>query len=312
MQITLVGSSGFLGRHLVAALAGAGHACTVLTRKPWLRTDILEIPGARLVQADVYDSGVLTRQFKGADAVVSMAGILNEKRRDGSGFREVHVTLVEGIVAAAQSAGVGRILHVSALNAGQGESHYLRSKGEGEAVLRDSGADVSIFRPSVIFGSGDSFFNRFAGLLSISPMLPLACHQAKMQPVYAGDVAAAMATVLEAPARGVEVFELGGPHVYSLGDLVRWTGRVSGHERRVTGLSDGLSRLQARLLDFVPGKPFSTDNYLSLQLDNVTRDNALPKLGIRPVSIEAVVPSYLGQSNRQRRLDDCRREPPRP
>lgn len=302
MRIVTIGGSGFLGHHVALSLADHGHVNTVLTRQPAQRGPLRLVPGVTLARADVHDADTLARQLEGADAVVSMAGILNEKGRDGAGFRRVHVELVDGIVKACQATGVQRVLHVSALGAGQGESHYQRSKGEAEAMLANSGLDVTVFQPSVIFGIGDGFFNRFAALLRLAPVLPLACPGSRLQPVWARDVGAAMALALERPGAIGATWELGGPQVYTLRELVEWTARALGLRRWIVGLPDGVSRLQAAVMDFVPGKPFSTDNYRSLQVDNVTRDNMLPRLGIRPASIDAVVPDYLVNSARQRRL----------
>jgi len=312
MRIVLIGASGFVGRHLVPVLAAHGHGCTVLSRGEPRQRSLRVLPAVRLVRADVYDRVRLESEFTGADVVFSMAGILNERGFGGRGFRRAHVELVEGIVEAARAAGVPRILHVSAMNAGQGRSHYLRTKGEAEALLLDSHLQVSIFRPSVIFGPGDDFFNRFAALLRLSPVLPLACPNARLQPVYVGDVVQAMVAVLEGDEPPGGSYDLGGPRVYTLRELVEWTAAAIGRSRLVIGLPDWASRLQGRLMGLVPGKPFSYDNYLSLQTDNVTPDNALPRLGITPAGIEAVVPGYLGVSLRQSRLDAWRRQPPRP
>ncbi len=306
MQLVTIGGSGFLGHHVARAFSRAGHDNRILTRQPARRGEFRLVPGVDVAGADVYDVESLARQLEGADAVVSMAGILNEKGRNGAGFRRVHVELVEGIVTACRQAGVGRVLHVSALGAGQGESHYQRTKGEAEALLHDSGLDVTVFQPSVVFGNGDSFFNRFAQLLRIAPALPLACPSSRLQPVWARDVAAAMVQSLERDDATGATWQLAGPRVYTLKELVQWTAQTLGLKRAVIGLPDGVSRLQAALMDFVPGKPFSTDNYRSLQVDNVAGDNAFPRLGIRPASIEAVVPGYLVESARQQRLRRAR------
>lgn len=307
MNIVLVGASGFLGRHVVHALATQGHDCTVLTRNAASRRALAVLPRVRLVQADAGTPAGLSPHFEGADAAVSMAGILNERGRDGSGFRRVHVGLVESLVEASKRAGVSRILHVSAIGAGRGESHYLRTKGQAEQLLRDSGLAVSVFRPSVVFGPGDAFFNRFAALLRLTPVLPLACPQARLQPVFAGDVAAAMSLALQRPHQGFEVFELGGPAIFTLRDLVQWTARQLGLRRWIPGLPNGISRLQGRVMDLVPGKPFSSDNFLSLQTPNVAAQDPWPAWGLRPSSIEAVVPRYLGKGERQQRLAEFRR-----
>lgn len=307
MNIVLIGASGFLGRNLLVRLTSHGHRCAVLTRNAARRQDLGVIEGVRLVQADVFDGDALGRAFEGAGAVISMAGILNEKGRNGKGFHRVHVSLVERIIDAAQNRQVARILHVSALNAGSGPSHYLRTKGEAEQRLLASGLDVSLFRPSVIFGRGDSFFNRFAALLHITPVLPLACPQARLQPVWVDDVARAMLRVLENPDAPGSLYELGGPRDYTLRELVQFTARQLGVRRAIIGLPNWASALQGRVMDFVPGKPFSTDNYRSLQTDNVTQDNALPRLHIQPASIEAIVPDYLRTAPRQARLNRYRR-----
>jgi NADH dehydrogenase len=159
----------------------------------------------------------------------------------------------------------------------------------------------------VIFGEGDAFFNRFAALLKSFPVMPLACPNARLQPVWVGDVAATVVAVLADETTFGETLALVGPREYSLRELVEYTACTIGRKCRVIGLSDAMSRLQGRLMDFVPGKPFSTDNYLSLQTDNVSRENCLPHFDITPRPIEAVVPGYLGASPRQQRLNDCRR-----
>ena len=264
MRIVLVGASGFLGRYLLRALTADQHQCVVLTRASVRRSTIDMLPEVDLVQADVYDADVLAEQFAGADAVVSMAGILNESGRGGQGFHKVHVELVEAIIKACRQAGVKRLLHVSALHAGKGSSHYLKSKGEAEALLRSADdLNISIFQPSVIFGRGDQFFNRFAGMLSFMPVMPLACPKARLQPVFAEDVAAVMLASLEDPMTWGKSYELAGPQSYTLKELVEWTAKCMGQSRRIIGLPGPLSALMAVLMDRVPGKPFSWDNHQS-------------------------------------------------
>jgi NADH dehydrogenase len=267
------------------------------------------LPGVKLVQLDVYNSGALAEQFAGAGAVVSMAGILNENGRGGQGFHRVHVELVEGIIRACQQAGVSRLLHLSALNAGKGTSHYLKSKGEAEVLLQAAeNVNVTIFQPSVIFGRGDQFFNRFGRMLSLAPVMPLACPKARLQPVFAGDVARVMVASLEDPMTWGKKYELAGPQSFTLKELVQWTARTLGKRRQIIGLPGPLSATMAAVMDWVPGKPFSWDNYQSLKTDNTSSQNDFAYFGVEPRGIETVVPDYLNGSVRQRRLQAYRRQ----
>jgi NADH dehydrogenase len=264
----------------------------------------------KIRRVDPYDPETLTNALSGADVVINLIGILNERGRAGKGFHRAHVTLIENVLSAGKAAGVGRLLQVSALNAGidePGASHYLKSKGEAEQRIRESGIDYTIVQPSIIFGVGDSFFNRFARLLKWLPVLPLACPKARMQPVWVGDVALAIARMLDSGESVGKVYPLVGPRVYSLIELVRFTAKAIGKMRWIIPLPDFLSRFQGLVCDFVPGKPFSSDNFRSLKIDNVSRTNALPTFGIDPRPLEALVRSYLGGSSLQRRLNAIRR-----
>lgn len=311
MRIVLLGASGFLGRYVLQALISDGHHCTVLTRNAAHRSTLRLMPGVRLAQANVYDKEVLASQFSGAGAVISMAGILNESGRGGKGFNRAHVELVEGIIEACRTAGVKRLLHVSALNAGKGSSHYLQSKGQAEALLYAADdLNVSIFQPSVIFGRGDEFFNRFAMMLKLAPVMPLACPKARLQPVYAGDVASVMATALDDPMTWGKAYELAGPVSYTLKELVKWTADTMGARRLILGLPRPLSAAMAAVMNLVPGKPLSWDNYKSLQTDNTSEKNDFAAFGLEPKSIDLVVPEYLNGSIHQRRLWAFRRRPP--
>ena len=308
MRIVLIGASGFFGSHLLRALTAEEHQCVVLTRARVKRSNVDLTPGVTLIQADVYDPDVLAEQFSGADAVVSMAGILNESGGGGKGFHKVHVELVKGIVKACRTSGVKRLLHLSALNAGKGESHYLKSKGEAEALLRSvDDINISIFQPSVIFGRGDAFFNQFAAMLSLAPVLPLACPKALLQPVYAGDVAAAMVASLEDPMTFGKSYELVGPQSYTLKELVQVTAKIKDQRRMILGLPGPFSAMMAAAMNLVPGAPLSWDNYKSLQTDSVSDKNDCSYFHIEPRSIDLVGPDYLNGSLRQRRLQAFRR-----
>ncbi len=308
MKIVLVGASGFFGRHLLQTLVAEKHSCLVLTRAAVRHGNVNLLPGVQLAQADVYDVDELATQFAGADAVISMAGILNESGRGGRGFHKVHVELVDAIIRASQQTGVTRILHVSALNAGEGSSHYLRSKGEAEALLKAADdLNVTLFQPSVIFGQGDAFFNRFALMLRLTPVLPLACPKARLQPVFAVDVAMAMAAALDDPLTWGKSFTLAGPQSFTLKALVEWTAKNMGQRRKIVGLPAPLSATMAVVMGLVPGKPFSWDNYQSLQTDNTTDNNGFDYFGIDPRPIDSVVPDYLTGSLHQHRLQSFRR-----
>jgi NADH dehydrogenase len=308
MQIVLLGATGFVGRHLLPVLTSAGHRCLVLTRYSQGCRELAVTPGVEIRQANIFDPDQLIAHFAGAGAVINMVGILNESGRKGKGFNRAHVELVEAAISACAAAGVKRFVHVSALNAGKGSSHYLVSKGRGEDLLRAAdGLDTTIVQPSVIFGDGDAFFNRFAGLLGVVPLLPLACPEAKMQPVWVGDVVKAMALTLEDPGTFGKTLIMVGPEVYSLRELVEYTATAAGLKRKIIGLPDSLSRLQGFLMDFLPGKPFSSDNFRSLQIENTSIDNSLPRFGINPRSLKSVVPGYLAGSPHLHQLDEYRK-----
>lgn len=307
MRIVLLGATGFVGRHLLAGLSKRGHSCLVLCRNESRCGDLRLIPGVELKQTPAATVENLVVAFHGADALINLVGILNEPGRNGLGFRKVHVGTVENLVEACHVTGVRRVVQVSALNAGKGKSHYLVSKGEADDLLRQSAfIDATILQPSVIFGFGDSFFNRFADLLRLAPVLPLACPNSKLQPVWVGDVVSAIGEVLQRPDCIGRTLELAGPKVYTLRQLVTWTARAMGRKRWIIGLPNAVSRFQGMIMDFIPGKPFSTDNYKSLQLDNVSHYNALPELGIKPCSFKAVVTGYLCGAQRHQRLDAWR------
>ncbi len=308
MRIVLLGATGFVGHHLLPELSKVGHHCLALSRyKPGCR-DLTVIPRVEVRQSSGYDTDSLSRYFDGADAVINMVGILNESGRRGKGFMKVHTGLVENIIEACRSSAVRRFLYVSALNAGKGNSHYLISKGLAEEKIRAADdLDSTIVQPSVIFGDGDSFFNRFAALLKLAPVLPLACPDARMQPVWVGDVAAAITAAIGDPETIGQTLIMVGPKEYSLRQLVEFTARSAGLKRKIVGLPDSLSRLQGYLMDFVPGKPFSSDNYRSLQTDNTSVENSLWRFGIQPKGIGSVVPGYLKGSPHQHQLDNCRR-----
>ncbi|OGI43549.1 MAG: epimerase [Candidatus Muproteobacteria bacterium RBG_16_64_11] len=297
-KICLLGGTGFVGKRLAARLSEAGHDIVILTRHRERQRDLLVLPTVRLVQGDVYDPEFLRKQFEDRDTVINLVGILNEKGRDGRGFARAHTELPEKIVEACRQTGVTRLLHMSALQASAAApSHYLRTKAMGEdAVHRAGNPDfhVTSFRPSVIFGPGDSFLNRFAGLLRLTPgVFPLACPQARFQPVYVEDVVRAFVESLDNHKTFGQRYDLCGPKVYTLREIVEYVARLIGKRVCIIGLNDALSYLQAATLEFVPGKPFSLDNYRSLKVDSVCEQGFPAVFGIAPASFEEIAPGYL-------------------
>jgi NADH dehydrogenase len=306
-RICVLGGSGFIGSALCAALARDGHTVTMLTRRAARARHLGVLPGIRVVEGDPHHRPTLVAVLPGHDVLVNLVGILNESGRDGSGFRRAHTALAAAAVDACGAAGVQRLLHMSSLgaDADRGPSHYLRSKGAAEQLIRSSGPDLrwTIFRPSVVFGDGDSFTNRFAALLRLLPVLPLARPDARFAPVWVGDVVAAFRRALDDNATVGEIFELCGPQVMGFREVVTFVRDALGLRRLIVGLPDPLSRLQATVMDFVPGKPFSTDNYLSLTIDSVCTSNGFARLGLVPHSLELIAPAYLtGERNRNTRF----------
>jgi len=300
MKILILGGSGFVGSHLVRRLSREGHSITVISRYPNAAKHLEIVPRVRIRVFDPYDIERLADALSGHDAMINLVGILNESGRDGSGFRKAHVELVEIAIAACNKAGIQRIIQMSALNAGKGESHYLRTRGEGEQRVRTSGLHWTIFRPSTIFGPDDSFLNRFAGLLAISPVLPLARPDAKFAPVYIGDVVDAFVRALDGHEHVGESYELCGAETWALRDIVEWIAEQRGMRRWIVGLPDALGRLQGRVFDIVPGKPFSSDNFKSLLLDSTCSEDGFDRLGISPWPMSEKAPEWLGEGHQGR------------
>lgn len=297
LSFCLVGGTGFIGRHLAARLVREGHAVRILTRRRAGHPDLAVLPGLELVEGNPYHAATLVEAFRGQDVVIHLVGILNEAGRNGAGFERAHLQLTREVVAAARAAHVPRLLHMSALHASEhGPSHYLRTKALAERVVREECGDVdwTIFQPSVVFGPGDSFINRFAQLLRLLPVMPLARAGARFQPVWVDDVVAAFYRAAHDDKTVYETYQLCGPEVYTLREIVTYVRDQLGLRRLVFGIPDFIGRVQAAVMDFVPGKPLSTDNFKSLSVDSVGTENGFARLAIVPASMRAVVPGYLG------------------
>jgi NADH dehydrogenase len=253
------------------------------------------LPQLTIQEIDVYDSQALAAVMPGHDAVVNLIAILHGREAD---FEKVHVQLPRTLVSACQASGLRRVVHVSALGASvQSPSMYQRSKARGEAVLLSSGLDISVLRPSVIFGAEDKFLNTFASLQQLFPFIPLAGSTARFQPVWVEDVAAALVKCIEDKSTIGQTYEACGPEVFTLKELVQLAGRYSGHEKPVIGLPDVVGRFQAALMELAPGEPImSRDNLDAMKVDNISGGKlpSLQALGIAPAAVSAVVPYYLG------------------
>lgn len=311
-HIVILGGTGFVGRHLVQRLhEDSGLRITVLSRNRELLRDLAVLPRVQLLNCNVYAVDELAQRLQGASAAINLIGVLQSDGFGGAGFYRAHVALTETLIAACRKAGVRRLLQMSSLRAGEGESHYLKSRGQAEALVKNSGLDWTLFQPSVIFGRGDGLFCRFAPLLRLAPVLPLARAGARFQPVYVKDVAEAMARALDRADSIGKTYPLVGPSTYSLAGIVRYTARCLGLRRLVLPLPDAIGALQGLAFDALPAglKPFSSDNYRSLKLDSISSRNGLEELGIQATPLEMVVPEYLGRGARQGALDDYRRGP---
>lgn len=300
-NILVIGGTGFVGRHLVAALAARGASVTVPTRRRDRAKHLILLPTVDVVEADVRDQKVLQRLAEGRDAVINLAGILH-----GPDFMATHVELAQGVVNACHSAGVKRLLHMSALGADpKAPSEYLRSKGIGEqATLAADDLEVTVFRPSVIFGPEDRFLNLFARLAQFFLVLPVGSPGARFQPVYVGDVVRAFVVALDDRDAAGKRYDLCGPREYTLRQLVEFVCAVTGRRRLVIGLPDNLSYLQAWSLELLPMKLLTRDNYYSMQVPNVC-EGPFP-FGIHPVALEAAAPSWLAPAGPRERYPRLR------
>jgi uncharacterized protein YbjT (DUF2867 family) len=306
MKIIILGGTGFIGRHICEKLIRAGHEVTVPTRKLENAREIQMLPGLQPLRCNVHDVQQLTQAALGHDALINLVAILHGSESE---FERVHVVLPQSIVAACKAAGIQRVVQMSSLGAAlDAPSQYLRSKGRGEQVFAQSGLDVTILRPSVVFGEGDKLLNTFAQLQSVFPIMPLACAEAQFQPVWVEDVAQAVINALNnhyqsnstprsiLPGYLPKTFEIAGPAKLTLRQLVSLAGQCVGAQRPILALPHALARCQAFVMEKLPGPTLmSRDNLASMSVPNVASGKlpGLRELGIEPSSIEAIAPRYL-------------------
>lgn len=327
-NVLVIGGSGFIGSHVLARLAARAATpgerlpmpATYATRVPGAMPDrvperilavtrdartarhLLPLPGVEVIEANVHDDVALNRLLGvlGEDGtVINLAGILQDRRGQpyGSRFAQVHVALPRRLVAACARHGVRRLLHMSALGAeSAGPSMYLRSKGDGEAAVTMSLLDWTVFRPSVVFGPGDRFLNLFARMQRWMPIIPLARANARFQPIAVDDVAQAIVNAFGNPDTMHQCYDLGGPQAYTLAELVRLAGHAAGHARPVLPLSPRLGRMQAAVLERLPGAVLSRDTVDSMRIDSVLHGAVSPTLGIVPRHLETgLAEAFLNQ-----------------
>jgi NADH dehydrogenase len=296
--VAVIGGSGFVGRHLLARLVNAGHRVTALARSSIAESGLRQIAGVRVVRVKLESDEALSVCLAGQRVVINLVGILHESREID--FDAVHVAFPRRLVHLCQAAGVTQYLHMSALNAdaAKGPSRYLKSRGEGEDAVHHAcgGVTVTSFRPSIIFGPGDNFFGVFDRLLDWMLVFPVVCPQTRFAPACVDDVVEAFYQVLE---RGADFngqrLNLCGPQIYTFTELVQFVARVTGRRRLVLGLPDSLSRLQALVMERLPGKLFTRDNYRSMQIDSVCARDDFAALGITPKALEDVMTPLLAR-----------------
>jgi uncharacterized protein YbjT (DUF2867 family) len=304
-RVLVLGGSGFVGRHVVAKLSGAGHDVVVITRRRERARHLLLLPTVRVVESDPYNAATLDRYAGNMTAAINLVGVLHERGRDT--FERAHVELPAALGAACRKAGVPRILHMSALGVNaDAPSRYLRSKAAGEAAIAASGLAWTIFRPSIIFGREDTFLNLFARLARLFPVVPLAGANARFQPVHVGDVATCFVAALDDPSTIGQRYSLCGPKAYTLAELVRYVGEVSGHPRPILPLGRGLASLQARIMELLPGPLLTRDNLASMQVDNICEGPFPERFGITPAALESIAPEYLAPAALHSRYEGFR------
>ena len=299
MLVTVFGGGGFIGRHIVQRLAAAGHSIRIAGRDTERAARLCTMGGVGQitpVAASITDEASSARAVAGADIVINLVGILFESR--AGDFQRIQAEGAGRVARLAAAAGAKQFLHLSAIGADAASpSLYAQTKSAGEAAVLAAFPDAIILRPSVVFGPDDQFFNRFAGLAALLPFMPVVAGETRFQPVYVGDVADAAMAALRDPAASGKVFELGGPRVMSMRQVLRYILDVTGRQRPMITLPEGFVRLQARLGELLPTPPLTRDQLILLGKDNVVSPNALgfQALGIEPKAVEAIVPGYLAR-----------------
>ena len=292
-HVCVLGGSGFVGSAIVGKLSLSGYSVNVLTRRRESSKHLILLPNVTVQECDVMDDIALSNALKQADAVINLIGILHNSKKNS--FKSRHVELPKRLAAICSKLGIKRVLHMSALQASnQATSAYLKSKAEGEECLRRTKElQLTIFRPSIIFGRGDGFINLFASLVKLLPIILLAKPEAKFQPIYVEDVAQAFVEALDNTDTFGKVYDLGGPKTYTLRQLVAYVAQILGKKRIIIGLNNFLSYTQAFAMELLPVKLMTRDNVRSMEVDSVCVTSFPSFLSFQPQALEAVVPAYL-------------------
>jgi len=305
----ILGGTGFVGSSVAEKLVersggGADGRIRIATRRFPNARHLQLLPTVEIACGDIHDEATLARMLRDTDTVINLVAILHGSEDE---FERVHVRLPARLATACLAAGVKRVIHVSALGAAvDAPSRYLRSKARGEEVLKATPLELTILRPSVIFGERDRFLNLFAQLQSVLPLLPLASGEARFQPVWVEDVAHALVAAIDDPSTIGTTLECCGPRVYTLAELARAAGDWSGAPRPVLALPAVLGRLQAFFMEWLPGRTLmSRDNLDSMRVANVCSGKlpGLERLGVEPAPLEAIAPRYLGHVSGEKRLE---------
>lgn len=296
--VTVFGGSGFLGRYVVEALLRQGAQVRVAERHPkmaWEAKAQANLGQIAFMVGDIAQPASLVAPCAGADAVINLVGSFAD-------MQTVHVDGAANIAKAAALAGVGALVHVSAIGAdADSPSNYGRTKGEGEAAVRAAFPDAAIVRPSIVFGREDQFINRFAGLIRMAPVMPVIGGTAQLQPVYVGDVAKAIVAALARPG---ETFELGGPQILTMAQLNSWIADRAGYSRFFLDVPNAMSSAIATLTGWLPGAPITRDQWKMLQRPNVVAAGAkgLDALGVEATALDTVAPGWLTSYRRHGRF----------
>lgn len=298
-KVCILGGSGFVGRHIANLLAEQSIYIRIPTRMRERAKHLIVLPNVDVNGVPSLNESELIAQFTGMDAVINLVGVLHDGRGKKS-FGAVHIDLAHNVVNACQKAGVKRLLHMSALHADtNAPSQYLQTKGEAELIVKAAMEKlaVTIFKPSVIFGQEDSFLNRFAELVKVFPVIPLAKAHARFQPVYVSDVAKIFVNSLDNVLTYGKIYNVCGPKIYTLQELVNFVASTIDRKPHIIPLPDGLSVLQASVLEHLPGKMLTRDNLKSMEIDSVCDCSFASQFGFEPTSLVNIGPTYLAERN---------------